>query len=149
MFLIWPLSRSVVEKTLISILMASCVIASGLGIPKIYYVLTFDFGNPDHYYLLIPEFFWCRMEEAVVIIAACAPLLKSPVERFLRRLGLPGFQTPTREMNAISDGSYDSNKEPDSWQGSENSERTQEEGAVGKATTMTTTTETTTESQRT
>lgn len=135
-FLIWPLSRSVVEKTLISILMASCVLATALGIPKLYYVLTFDFGSPDHLYLLVPEFFWCRMEEAIIIIAACAPLLKCPIERGLRRLGLPGFQALPREMNAIHLQSYDSSKDAgSSWQGSRSTRSDPEDRAAVTTTT--------------
>ncbi|PKS05436.1 hypothetical protein jhhlp_008812 [Lomentospora prolificans] len=100
-FLLRHLSRSSVEKALIYILMASSVIATGMGIPKLYHVLTYEFGADDRLWNLLPEFFWCRMEEAVIIIAACAPLLKSPVERLLRRMGLPVFKIPTRALKSI------------------------------------------------
>ena len=100
-FIVWRLSRSVMERSLISVLMASCLLASGCGVAKLYYMVVYDFDTDDNYYRLIPEFFWCRMEEAIIIIAACVPLLKSPVERMLRRVGLPPFRIPTPGLNRV------------------------------------------------
>lgn len=105
-FLFRHLSRSRVEKALIYVLMASSIIATGMGIPKLYYVLTYEYGAEDWLWNLLPEFFWCRMEEAAIIIAACAPLLKVPVERFLRRMGLPTFKVPTRGLKSIRSQSH-------------------------------------------
>jgi hypothetical protein len=101
-FLIRTLPRSAIEKTLVSILMASCLLATGCGIPKLYYMVTYDFRSADGLWNLVPEFFWCRMEEAAIIIAACAPLLKGPVERLLRHFGLPTFVAPARGLNPVS-----------------------------------------------
>jgi hypothetical protein len=134
-FLIWNLSRSVVEKTLISILMATCLLATGCGVAKLYYMITFDFTSKDGFYLMISEFFWCRMEESIIIIAACAPLLKCPIERGMRRLGLPTFQIPARELNVVSSVAHDSEKDADSWQGRRGTESTQsdlENGVVAR-----------------
>ncbi|CAI4214064.1 unnamed protein product [Parascedosporium putredinis] len=76
-FLFRHLSRSRVEKALIYVLMASSIIATGMGIPKLYHVLTYEYGAEDWLWNLLPEFFWCRMEEAAIIIAACAPCSRS------------------------------------------------------------------------
>jgi len=100
-FLLRHLTRSVVEKALIYVLMASSLIATAIGIPKLYHVLTYNYGGPDGLYELLPEFFWCRMEEAAIIMAACAPLLKCPVERVLKRMGLPTFKIPTRGLKSL------------------------------------------------
>jgi hypothetical protein len=96
------LSRSPVEKVLVSILLASCLLASGASIARIYYMVIFDFSSKDGFYLMVDRFIWSRAEESLIIIAACAPLMKSPVERLLRRLDLVrGFQVPERELNEV------------------------------------------------
>ncbi|KAK0639881.1 hypothetical protein B0T16DRAFT_249158 [Cercophora newfieldiana] len=99
--IVWRLSRSTLEKLLVILLMTSCLAATLCGIPKLYYLVTFDFSGRDQLYDLIPEFFWFRMEEGIVIAAACAPLLKGPVERCMRRVGLPTFGIPTRDLNTV------------------------------------------------
>lgn len=115
-FIIWRLSRSLLERVLVCILMTSSLLASAIGIPKLYFMITYDFTSPDGLYLMWDEVFWSRMEEAVIIMAACAPLLKSPIERVLRRMGLPTLKVPERELNVISvsTGPYDSVKDQDS-----------------------------------
>ncbi|GAB1314684.1 hypothetical protein MFIFM68171_04894 [Madurella fahalii] len=100
-FVVWHLSRSVVEKTLVIILIASCLIATACSIPKIYYLATYDFNSDDRMWHLVPEFFWCRIEEGMIIIAACVPLLKGPIERCLRRFGLPQFDSRPRTLTSI------------------------------------------------
>jgi len=95
------LSRTRVEKTLISVLMASSLMASGCGIAKLYYMITYDFNSPDGLYLAIPEYFWCRVEEAIIIIAACVPLLKTPIERLLHRVGVGPFRAHPLYLNHI------------------------------------------------
>ncbi|GAB1317803.1 Rhodopsin domain-containing protein [Madurella fahalii] len=92
--LIHRLTRSLVEKVLVAILLASSLFATACGIPKLYYMINFDFTSTDGYFLMTNQFFWSRFEEGIIIIAACAPLLKVPVERFLARLGFPTFETP-------------------------------------------------------
>lgn len=111
MFIVWKLSRSVVEKSLVIVLMASCLSATACGIPKVYYMTTYDFATNDGLWDLIDELFWCRLEEAIIIIAACTPLLKGPIERLLHRLGLPTFSVPVRELNRISSIVLDSKSE--------------------------------------
>ena len=83
---------------------------TGACIARIYYMVVFDFSSPDGYYLMVDRFIWSRAEESLMIIAACAPLMKSPVERLLKRLGLAqGFSVPQRELNKISGGGFSSN----------------------------------------
>jgi len=100
-FLIRSLTRSLVEKMLISLLLASCLIASGIGIAKLYCMSQFDFSSTDGLYLMVDMFIWSRAEESAIVIAACAPLLKVPVEKALRRLGVRGFSIPEPELNSI------------------------------------------------
>jgi hypothetical protein len=102
MFIVWRLGRPFVEKALISFLMALGLFAAAAGIFKIYYTTTFDITSPDTYREMIPMFMWNRIEEIVVVIAACAPLLKSPIELCLHRLGLPTFQYRPRSLAIIT-----------------------------------------------
>ncbi|KAK3348932.1 hypothetical protein B0T25DRAFT_546830 [Lasiosphaeria hispida] len=104
-FLIRSLSRSLVEKILTFTLLASCLLASLLGVAKIYFTVTFDFASTDGYYLMVDKFLWSRLEEAMIMIAACAPLIRVPIERALKRLGFSGFKAPARELNVVSLGS--------------------------------------------
>lgn len=100
-FVVWHLSRSVVEKTLVIALIATTLLATSCAIPKIYYLATYEFGKDDSLWRIVPEVFWCRTEEAMIIIAACMPLLKGPIERCLRRVGLPHFDSPPRTLSTI------------------------------------------------
>jgi hypothetical protein len=114
------LTRSRVEKILISILLGSCLLGTGACIARIYYMVIFDFSSPDGFYLMVDRFIWSRAEESLLIIAACAPLMKSPIERFLKRLGLAqGFSVPQRQLNEVS--VWSQSKETDSHSGSHQS----------------------------
>ena len=108
MFIIWTLRRSAVERTLVSILMASALFASACGCVKIYYLATFDIRSPDTWRDMVPQYMWCRMEEIVIVIAACAPLLKVPVENLLRQLGFPTFQNKPNQLNALRSDLHES-----------------------------------------
>ncbi len=101
MFTIWRLSRCVVEKVLISVLLALGLLAVGASAIKVHYVRTYDITSSDTYRQMIPTFMWSRIEELVLIIAACAPLLKAPVEAGLHRLGLPTFRYTHRTIDTI------------------------------------------------
>ena len=76
MFMIWTLHRPVVEKTLVSVLMASALFASAACGVRIYYLAIFHIKPPDTWRDVIPQYMWCRIEEVVIIIAGCAPFLK-------------------------------------------------------------------------
>jgi hypothetical protein len=101
MFLIWRLSRSVVERCLISFLMAMGLFATGAGVMKIMNAYTYVRMSGDSLREMMPEFLWCRIEEILLIIACSAPLLKSPVGHALRRVGFSSFQEKTRELNSF------------------------------------------------
>ncbi|KAH8744247.1 hypothetical protein F5883DRAFT_359086, partial [Diaporthe sp. PMI_573] len=80
MFIIWKLARTIAERCLISFLMGMCLFATGVGVLKIIYSERFDTTSPDVFREMMPVFFWCRMEEVILIVACSAPLLKGPVE---------------------------------------------------------------------
>ena len=63
------------------------LLGTGVCITRLYYMVVFDF-SPDGFYLMVDRFIWSRAEESLMVIAACAPLMKSPFERLLKRLGL-------------------------------------------------------------
>ena len=101
MFLIWRLSRSVVERCLISLLMALGLFATAAGVLKIIHARTYDMTSPDGFREMMPIFLWCRMEEVILIVACSAPLLKAPVGQVLKRLGVPIFEQKTPRLNFI------------------------------------------------
>ncbi|KAH6668426.1 hypothetical protein B0J14DRAFT_675151 [Halenospora varia] len=95
MFFIWSLPRPVMERTLVSILMALGKIAAIAGVMKLH---TLKVWNPREATLRdwVP-LLWYRVEEIGLIAAACAPFLKQPTERALGRFGVTkfGFETIT------------------------------------------------------
>jgi hypothetical protein len=101
MFLIWRLSRSVIERCLISFLMAMGLFATGAGVMKIMYAYTYDRTSHDALREMMPEFLWCRIEELVLIVACSAPLLKAPVGNILAKMGFPSFQEQARDLNSF------------------------------------------------
>jgi len=135
-YTVWGLSRSRVERALISILMGSCLVATGCGIAKIYFMVIYDFKTLDGMWAMIPEFFWCRMEEAIIIIAACAPLLKSPIERLMKRFDLPTFKVRERELATIRTIQLQSDDNTESWSknGSDRKLSDPEQGDISKTT---------------
>ncbi|KAF4627704.1 hypothetical protein G7Y89_g10453 [Cudoniella acicularis] len=84
--LIWTLNRSVREKVLIACLMAMGLAATGIAIYKTYISQHYFVG--DFLQTSVRFSLWCKLEELVGIIAACAPSLKSPVGKLLRRIGV-------------------------------------------------------------
>ena len=83
MFIIWTLRRPFVEIFLISFLLAMGLFAVGAAAVKIHFLKAYDVTSPDTLRQMMPLFLWSRIEEIVLIIAACAPLLKSPIKRVL------------------------------------------------------------------
>lgn len=100
MFLIWKLSRSILERCLVSVLMGLSLFATVAAALKVVYMKTFDMDSPDTFRATMPLFLWCRMEECLIVAAASAPLLKAPVERILDRLGFPTFQNSVRNLDS-------------------------------------------------
>jgi hypothetical protein len=107
MFLIWRLSRSVIERCLISFLMAMGLFALGAGVMMIIYTYTYDRTSPDALREMMPVFLWCRNEEVVLIVSCSAPLLKAPVGSVLGRMGFPSFQEQTRDLNSFHPSNFE------------------------------------------
>ncbi|KAH8585763.1 hypothetical protein B0O99DRAFT_471099, partial [Bisporella sp. PMI_857] len=81
-FFIWSLPRPVIERTLVSTLMALGAIAAVAGVMKLH---TIRVWSPREVTLRdwVPLLWWYRVEEIGLIAAACAPFLKPPIERAL------------------------------------------------------------------
>ncbi|RSL42768.1 hypothetical protein CEP54_015365 [Fusarium duplospermum] len=99
-FLVWNLSRIVVERCLVSVLMGLSLFATIATVLKVVYMKTFDIDSPDTFRATMSLFLWCRMEECPILAAASAPLLKAPVELVLDRLGFSTFQNSVRPLNS-------------------------------------------------
>jgi hypothetical protein len=84
--LIWTLNRSFREKVLIACLMAMGLLATGTAAYKMY--ISKHFFQGDFLQTSVRFSLWNKLEQLVGIIAACAPSLKSPVEKLLRRWGI-------------------------------------------------------------
>jgi hypothetical protein len=106
-FLIWSLSRSVIERCLISFLMAMGLFALGAGVMMILYTYTYDRTSPDALREMMPVFLWCRTEEVVLIVSCSAPLLKAPVGSVLGRMGFPSFREQTRDLNSFHPSNFE------------------------------------------
>lgn len=68
---------------------------------KILYSKTFDHTSPDGFREMMPVFFWCRMEEVILLVACSAPSLKSTVEHAFKKLGFRSFRYKVRELNSL------------------------------------------------
>ncbi|KAI8724309.1 hypothetical protein NCS52_00288700 [Fusarium sp. LHS14.1] len=101
MFLIWSLSRHILERFLIAVLMGLGLFATIATVMKVVHMKTSDFSSPDTFRAAMPIFLWCRIEECLIVAAASAPLLKAPIERGLHRLGFPTFQNSARELDSL------------------------------------------------
>jgi hypothetical protein len=101
-FVIWKLNRSCVEKCLISFLMMMGLVAVVTEVMKLIFVKTFRYSTPDVMRTIVPLFFWSRLEESSLLLSACAPLLKAPIEGALHRLGLPAFHNVDRELDTFN-----------------------------------------------
>lgn len=84
--LIRTLNRSPSEKILICVLMALGLFATAITCAK---MSTFaSFGRGDVMQATIVPSLWAKLEEQVGIIATSLPWLKSPVENWLKKMGL-------------------------------------------------------------
>jgi len=82
------------------------LIAVATEVVKLVYANTFRFSTVDVFRTILPLFFWSRLEESALLLSACAPLLKAPIEGALHGLGLPAFRNVDRELDT-----YDSQLE--------------------------------------
>ncbi|KAH7420276.1 hypothetical protein BKA64DRAFT_634910 [Cadophora sp. MPI-SDFR-AT-0126] len=102
-FLIWDLSRSKLERYFLSILIGLGLCAAAAATTILVLLIRLQ-NSHDALRDSILIYTWCLVEQSTLIVASCAPLLKSLVERALRRLGFAGFHNIPREL-----GDYPSN----------------------------------------
>jgi hypothetical protein len=102
MFLIWRLSRSVIERCLISFLMAMGFLALGAGVVMIIYTYTYERASQDALREMMPVFLWCQIEEVVLVVSCSAPLLKAPVGSVLGRMGVPQLSRANEGFELLS-----------------------------------------------
>jgi len=79
--------------------MATGLFASGAGVMKIISMKNFNRTSPNSFLEVMPVFLWYRIEEALLVVASSAPLLKCSVGKALQRLGLHVFRFKTLELN--------------------------------------------------
>ncbi|KAF1972601.1 hypothetical protein BU23DRAFT_467336, partial [Bimuria novae-zelandiae CBS 107.79] len=99
-YLVWSLHRPVLERILISILMALGLLAATAEACIIYHAYLW---NPRESTIRnwMPLFWWYRVEEIGLIFAACTPFLKPLVERVLGRFGTSRFRFVTIELDSV------------------------------------------------
>lgn len=106
LFLIWDLNRSILERCLLSVLIALGICAAGAMTTTLVLLKSLR-----HSHAAFRKYFaiytWCLVEETTLIVASSAPLLKAPIERVLYRWGFPKFHNIPREL-----GSYQPNRVP-------------------------------------
>jgi hypothetical protein len=107
--LISTLGRALVERILVSILMALGLVAA-TGAAVRLWVTKEALEDTNHLRSTLKIVIWCRMEESVLAIAACTPLLKSSIEKVLSRLGLRMFKNMPRKLNTIQSPSLESER---------------------------------------
>ncbi|KAM5353201.1 hypothetical protein ACJZ2D_016904 [Fusarium nematophilum] len=100
LFFIWTLNRPVIERILLSVLMALGTIAAVAGAVRVVYIHIWD-PQTDSLHDLMPLFWWYRVEEIGLITAACAPFLKPTIERLLSRFSTNAFGFVTMKLNTI------------------------------------------------
>ena len=101
MFFVWKLNRPLLERILITVLMALGLCATSAAVLKLYYLRAYNLTVNDSLRVMVVLFIWCRIEESVLIASACAPFLKSPAEQILSRFGVPTFKNKMRELNSL------------------------------------------------
>ena len=110
MLIIWSLPRSVIERSLVSVLMGFGLIAAVAGVMKLVYITSW---NPRDVTLRdwVPLLWWYRVEEIGLIAAACAPFIKPPIEHVLRRFHISKFGFKTIELPTIRSSQFRSTKD--------------------------------------
>lgn len=100
-FLIWSLKRPLLERAVIIMLMALGLSATGAVIARA--IVTAN-GSPsgDRMRKAVLQLILCRLEDSLLIAAACVPFLKRPIGHCLhRKFGLPRFQNEDIELNSF------------------------------------------------
>lgn len=100
--LVWRLSRSPVERLLLSVLLGLGLLGVVAGAIRVATLSSFHLGSGNVVADMMPVYLWSRIEEIVIISAACAPLLKGPIEGMLyRRFGWSLTSTPPRGHGSV------------------------------------------------
>jgi hypothetical protein len=84
--LLWKLRRPRRERILIGVLMAMGLLATGIAGMKMTFFTSTNTG--DGLRDTVESSTWAKLEEIVIIIAACMPCLKRPAERMLKHFGV-------------------------------------------------------------
>ena len=103
-------------------LMGFCLIATIAGVFKVIVLNSYDALSENAVADMMTVYLWhvlsspdcvraseltrgvccrIRIEELILLIAACAPLLKRPIENLLQRLALPGFRPRANGLDSI------------------------------------------------
>jgi rhodopsin domain-containing protein len=103
MFFTWKLKRSLIERTLVTLLLALGLCATATGAVRLHYQIEYNKGSHDFFRKMAVLFAWCRVEECVLIVAACMPFLKSQIERIVARLIFKDKTGGPNSVHTISD----------------------------------------------
>lgn len=95
--LVRTLHRTGREKILISCLMATGLVATGMAAYKM--TLSHQANMGDLLSSTVWLSLWCKLEELVGITAACLPCLKAQMEKLLHNIGLLKSQVPQFVMS--------------------------------------------------
>ena len=101
MIFIFRLNRPLLERALISALMALGLCATAIVVVKVYNMTTFEVGGGNAFQKMLGMNLWCRLEECCLLAAASAPFLKSPIEQVLSRFGVGKFTYKDRKLNTV------------------------------------------------
>ncbi|KAH7130865.1 hypothetical protein EDB81DRAFT_660635 [Dactylonectria macrodidyma] len=100
-FIIWSLKRPLLERGVITVLMALGLSATGVVIARAIVTANIS-ANDDRMRKVVLLSILCRLEDGLLIAAACVPFLKRPIGRCLhRKFGLPRFQNEDIELNSF------------------------------------------------
>jgi hypothetical protein len=124
-FFVWRLQRARLERILVSVLMSIGLCATAVMLVRLCEGVA-QYGKPrgDDIQTMAVTYLYCRLEECFLVTAACAPFLKAPVERVLKRLGFaPNFGNRVAKLNSISLGHHndsqplgsDDHRRADGW----------------------------------
>ncbi|KAF1835310.1 hypothetical protein BDW02DRAFT_466481, partial [Decorospora gaudefroyi] len=125
--LIRTLNRSQSEKILIGCLMALGLLATAMNCAKMTTFTTF--GQGDVMQATIMPSLWAKLEEQVGIIATSLPWLKSPVENWLKKMGILKEHQLTRP-SFVADMSLPPFKKEESGSGGADAETEMTKGDV-------------------
>lgn len=107
MLYIWKLNKSRIERVIVTILMALGLFATvTVIIRSVYHHRIHSAKDPMRYSIFL--IIICRVEDFILISAACAPFLKGPLERCIqRRFSVRIFSNVPLQLNSIHSGNQD------------------------------------------